>query len=94
MSYNWYIIAILAGVALIWIVYGLSNYFQRKEHNKSEELPKDTQPIERQKKNLDYIFAKENNSWVCKRCETINSNGASCCAACGYQEIEEPMKSK
>ena len=32
---------------------------------------------------LDRLFAERNDMWVCGRCETLNRNQVSVCAACG-----------
>lgn len=39
----------------------------------------------RDKKTLDEKYAAEHASWVCPRCETINSNVQSFCPCCGYR---------
>ena len=32
---------------------------------------------------LDMEYASEHYSWICPRCETLNSNSSPCCAVCG-----------
>lgn len=39
----------------------------------------------RDKKTLDERYAAEHASWVCPRCETINSDVQSFCPCCGYR---------
>ena len=43
-------------------------------------------PTPQKTETLDEKYAKEHQSWICPRCETIISNDSSVCPVCGYQQ--------
>ena len=91
-----YLIAIIVGIGIIWTVYAISNKAPHKRKKRKEEASelivnirsdKDKEKVvgkERKvQKTLDSIYAQSNNLWICNYCETINSNEAKKCVACG-----------
>lgn len=97
-----YLIVIILGIAVIWLIFHYSAKAEQKKKESAEkvetsnlkvsipgaEAPKVETPKAGRKaqESLDALYANSHGLWVCKCCETLNDGGAIQCSACGAKK--------
>ena len=97
-----YLIVIILGIAVIWLIFHYSAKAEQKKKEVAEkvepsnlkvnipgvETPKveTPKPGLRAQKSLDALYASSHGMWVCRCCETLNDSGAPYCSACGAKK--------
>ncbi len=84
-----YILVVIIGLSLIWSVY-LFSLRDKKSPAGAEADAKTPEQWEKERYGtLDGEYARQNGLWICPRCETLNEEGRTVCAACGAGENQE-----
>lgn len=42
--------------------------------------------VRAEQESLDSLYAKTHDLWICRHCETLNSNASQYCIACGFKK--------
>ena len=84
-----FILAIIIGLAVIWSVYLFSLRGKKSTSGSDASVKTPEQWEEERYSTLDGEYARGHGLWICPRCETLNEEDRTDCAACGAVQKQE-----